>query len=127
MNCLHRRQLYSLESNKIIIIIMGNFACFLCHLCFVFVCFFKLTFSKTSFRNTIRVSNSLDPDQAQCFVGQMTKVATSGGKELTIKIKRIWSLQFCSALYRFSHWANKFLFSQRRLSQQIKKSITYDV
>ena len=34
------------------------------------VVFFKLTFSKKkSFRNTIRASNSLDTDQAQCFVG----------------------------------------------------------
>ena len=40
---------------------LGNFACF-----FVVCGFFlKLTFSKKSFRNTIRVSNSLDPDQAQ--------------------------------------------------------------
>ena len=31
--------------------------------------FSKSTFSKNSFRNTIRVSNSLDPDQAQHFVG----------------------------------------------------------
>ena len=31
--------------------------------------FFKINFfGKNSFRNTIRVSNSLDPDQAQCFV-----------------------------------------------------------
>ena len=29
----------------------------------------KSTFSKTSFRNTIRVSNSLDPDQARQNVG----------------------------------------------------------
>ena len=29
----------------------------------------KLTFFKKSFRNTIRVSNSLDPDQARHFVG----------------------------------------------------------
>ena len=29
----------------------------------------KLTFSKNSYRNTIRVSNSLSPDQAQHFVG----------------------------------------------------------
>ena len=28
-----------------------------------------LNFSIKSFRNTIRVSNSFDPDQAQCFVG----------------------------------------------------------
>ena len=31
--------------------------------------FFKSTFSKNSFRNTIRVSNSLDPDQVRRFVG----------------------------------------------------------
>ena len=31
--------------------------------------FSKLTFSKNSFWNTIRVSNSLDPGQAQHFVG----------------------------------------------------------
>ena len=31
--------------------------------------FFKLMFLKNSFRNTIRVSNSLDLDQAQPFVG----------------------------------------------------------
>ena len=29
----------------------------------------KLTFSKNSLRNIIRMSNSLDPDQAQHFVG----------------------------------------------------------
>ena len=33
------------------------------------VFFSKLTFSKNSFRNTIRVSNSLDPDQALTFAG----------------------------------------------------------
>ena len=32
-------------------------------------CFLKPTFSKNSFKNTIRVSNSLDPDQARHFVG----------------------------------------------------------
>ena len=31
--------------------------------------FSKSTFSKNSFRNTIKVSNRMDPDQAQCFVG----------------------------------------------------------
>ena len=31
------------------------------------VFFSKLTFSKNSFRNTIRVSNSLDPDQASVW------------------------------------------------------------
>ena len=45
----------------------------------------KLTFSKISFKDTIRVSNSLDPDQTRCFVEpdlgpnclQTTKEATS--------------------------------------------------
>ena len=31
--------------------------------------FSELTFLKKNFRNTIRVSKSLDPDQAQHFVG----------------------------------------------------------
>ena len=44
--------------------LLGNFACF-CRL----LIFFKWNFSKNYFRNTIRVSNSLDSDQAGCFVG----------------------------------------------------------
>ena len=45
--------------------LQGNFSCF-----FVGCWFFsKSTFSKNSFWNTIRVSNSLDPDQARHFVG----------------------------------------------------------
>ena len=40
------------------------------HVCFVDCRFFsKSTFSKNSFTNTIRVSNSLDPDLARHFVG----------------------------------------------------------
>ena len=50
----------------LLLIMLGNFACFLFSVDF----FLKLTFSKKkkSFRNTIRVSNSLDPDQAWHFV-----------------------------------------------------------
>ena len=33
------------------------------------ILFSKLAFLKNSFRNTIRVSNSVDPDQARHFVG----------------------------------------------------------
>ena len=33
------------------------------------IVFFKFNFLKHSFGNTIRVSNSLDPDQARHFVG----------------------------------------------------------
>ena len=45
--------------------LLGNFAFFLSFAIF----FSKSTLSKNSFRNTIRVSNSLDPDQARLFVG----------------------------------------------------------
>ena len=39
---------------------LGNFSCLCCRL---LIFFSKLTFSKNSFRNTIKVSNSLYPDQ----------------------------------------------------------------
>ena len=50
-------------------VILLAFALTLCMLsnfsCFFVVCgfFLKLTFSKQSFRNTIRMSDNLDPDQ----------------------------------------------------------------
>ena len=48
---------------------LSNCACIFV-VCGFFFFFFKLTFSrKKSFRNTIRVSNSLDPDQARQNVG----------------------------------------------------------
>ena len=47
--------------------LLGNFSDFFVVCCCF--CFSKLTYSKNSFRNTIRVSNSLDPDQARHFVG----------------------------------------------------------
>ena len=46
---------------------LGNFACFFV-ICSGFV-FFQINFFKKSIRNTIRVSNSFDPDQAGHFVG----------------------------------------------------------
>ena len=72
-----------------------NFACF-----FV-ICGFslKLTFSRKSFRNTIRVSNNLDPDQVRHFVGPDlgpdclqrlladAKVATSRERVMGLRIK----------------------------------------
>ena len=57
---------------------LGNFTCFLSSVFSFFffgggvllLLFFKLTFfQKHFFRNTIRVSNNLDPDQTQHFVG----------------------------------------------------------
>ena len=57
---------------------LGNFACFfvVCYFFFFLNCFF----SKKSFRNTIRVPNSLDPDLGPNSLQRlmlMTKVATS--------------------------------------------------
>ena len=69
--------------------LFGNFACF-----FVVRCFFqKSTFSKNSFKITIRMSNSLDPDQARHFVGLIWgqtvckgyQQTTLVGKELYLK------------------------------------------
>ena len=45
---------------------LGNFSCFGCHLLLFFS---EIFFSKKSFRTTLRVSNSLNPDQDRCFVG----------------------------------------------------------
>ena len=42
-----------------------NFSCFCCHL----LTFFQINFSKNSFRNIIRVSDGLDPDQDCCSLG----------------------------------------------------------
>ena len=57
-NCQVEIPLYAFKGKFYLTLCMlGNFACF-----FV-VC------GKKSFRNTIRVSNSLDPDQARRFVG----------------------------------------------------------
>ena len=41
---------------------LGNFCCRL-------LTFFKINFLKKSFRNSIRLSNGLDPDQDRHFVG----------------------------------------------------------
>ena len=55
---------FALIGDLLTFCLLGNFAC-----CFVVCWFFsKSTFSKNSFRRTIRVSNSLDPDQARHFV-----------------------------------------------------------
>ena len=45
--------------------ILGNFSCF----CRLLIFFKKQLFEKKSFRNTIGMSNSLDPDKARQFVG----------------------------------------------------------
>ena len=45
--------------------ILCNFSCF----CYNLLTFSKIIFLKDSFRNTIRVSNGLDPDKGQSSVG----------------------------------------------------------
>ena len=75
--------------------ILGNFACFFLLLADFFS---KSTFSKNYFRNIPSVSNSLDPDQAPCFLGpdlgpsclQTTLVA----QELTSGLQGCVSLKF---------------------------------
>ena len=63
------------------ICLLGNFAHF-----FVVCCFFsKLTFPKNSFRNMIRVSNSLDPDQVQHFVGPDLGPIYKGYQQTTLQ------------------------------------------
>ena len=53
------------SKEKLNLCMLGNFSCFLSSADF----FSKSTFSKIFFRITIRVSNSLDPDQARHIVG----------------------------------------------------------
>ena len=48
------------------ICMLGNVLCFCSHL----LTFFKIKISKNSFRNTIRVSNGLDPDQDRPYVSR---------------------------------------------------------
>ena len=73
--------------------LLGNLACFFFVVCLIFS---KLTFSKNYFKNTIRAPNSLDPDQAQHFVGpelvpnclQRFQLTTPQvGKEMSIMYK----------------------------------------
>ena len=58
-------QLVHLTNDRLTIFMLGNFSCFCCHL----LTFSKIKVFKKSFRNTIRVSNRLDPDRAQQNVG----------------------------------------------------------
>ena len=60
--CLDNLLIYSYE---LTLCMLGNFSCLfvICGFVFYKINFFK----KRNFRNTIRVSNSLDPDQASRF------------------------------------------------------------
>ena len=90
---------------------LGNFSCFCCQL----LTFSKLTISKISFRNTIRVSNRLDQDQDRHNFGpdlgpivskgyqQMTKVAASKERAESI------CLEFNSASGNHCHMLMNFV------------------
>ena len=67
---------------------LGNFP-FFCRL----QIFFKIIFSKYSFRNKIRVSSNLDPDSGQMFC-------------------HVWSGSKLTALVKSASWKNNFLISQ---------------
>ena len=62
----YRQKVYGIvpARGKFTLCMLGNFSCFICGQ----LTFFKLIFSKNSFTNTIRVSNSFDPDQDRHFV-----------------------------------------------------------
>ena len=62
---------YEIKPVPLTLSMLCNFACFFLFLFFLSSVEIFLTnfFKKTSFRNTIRMSNRLDPDQARNFVG----------------------------------------------------------
>ena len=65
VNSIRHHQTYKVVS-LLTLCIMGNCLCFLSSAVFFFK---KQLFRKNYFRKTIRVSNSLDPDQVRHFVG----------------------------------------------------------
>ena len=58
-----------LAGKELTLCMLGNFAFFLLFVDFFLILFFFFFSKKKSYMSAIRVSNSLDPDQAQCFVG----------------------------------------------------------
>ena len=60
-----------IPGSEVHVLLLVNFACWVIFqaFCCRLLLFSKLTFLKNSFRNTIRVPNSLDPDQDRCYVG----------------------------------------------------------
>ena len=68
---MHRLILIHSYSHKVSAYFIWQLFCLLSNLARFFVAclfFFKINISENSFRNTMRVSNSVDPDQAQHFV-----------------------------------------------------------
>ena len=84
-------------------VLLGNFSCF-----FLLI-FFKINFFRYSFRNTARVLISLDPDQAQHFVGP--DLGPNCLQRLHISGDMRGSRKFC---HRGSNFDNFFLFDEGR-------------
>ena len=57
----HTGSLIRAFASRLTLSMLGNFSCLACHL----LTFFKINFSKNSFRNTIGVSNDLGPNCLQ--------------------------------------------------------------
>ena len=78
------------------------FACWVIFLAFV-VCllFSKLSFSKNSFSNTIRVSNGSDPDQDRHTVGPDLVQTVSKGYQQTTKVAT--SKERVKCMYNHDH------------------------
>ena len=82
---------------------LGKFSCFCCRL----LTFFKINFFKKKIRNTIRVSNSLDPDQDLQNVGpdlgpnclQMLSVDDKNSLLHVARKELRWDTEECSLAY----------------------------
>ena len=57
--------------------------------------FSKATFSKSSFRNSIRVSNNLDPDQARRLVNFLQRTSVTTGKKMSSMVMDLTTLFDC--------------------------------
>ena len=88
-----------LEEVLLTLCMLGNFSWYIVSADF----FPKSTFLKISFRNTIRVSNNLDPDQARHFVGPDLdpKWLRNLWSDVTGRQRVIYSVMIClSSKYR---------------------------
>ena len=89
---------------------LGNFSYFCCHR----LTFSKWTFSKISFRNTISVSNGLDPDQDRdsvCPDLGLFCLSWSGSKLFTKVISRLLKSPLVRKELTLSRWETVTIFS----------------
>ena len=62
---------------------------------YLLIFFSKLTFSKNSFKNNFRFSNSLDPDQAQLLLGLIwVQTVCKGSQQVTLVGKKLTLLKW---------------------------------